>query len=194
MSSAEAQEKSPAAAAAEEQVAEPVAEEMQATEAEDELTQLRREVEELREKNLRVLADAQNSAKRAQREKQESLRFAEADFARELLVILDDLERTQESARTATDVQAVGDGVRIVYEHFLKVLRQQGVEPIEAAGKAFDPDLHQAMMQQPSDEHPAGTVIQELARGYKMHERVLRATRVVVSSGPAESSEGGGKE
>lgn len=158
---------------------------------EDELAALRREVEALRDKNLRALAEIQNTQKRAQREKEEALRYAEADFARELLVILDDFERTSESAKTATDVQAVAEGVRIVYEHFLKLLRSRGIAPIEAVGQPFDPALHQALMQRPSDDHPAGTVIEEAARGYKMHDRVLRPSRVIVSTGPAPADTAG---
>lgn len=156
----------------------------------DELATLQREVAELRDKNLRLAAEAQNAQKRAQRELHESRRYAESEFARELLVIIDDLERTQEAARTAPDAQAVADGVRIVYEHLLKVLRQRGIEPLEALGRPFDPTYHEALTQQPSDQ-PAGTVIQEAARGYKMHERVLRPSRVIVSAGPpAESGPG----
>ena len=102
------------------------------------------------------MAELRNVTQRALREKQEALRYAEADFARELLVVLDDLERTQESAKSASDVQSVVEGVRIVYEHFLKVLRGREIEPIEAAGKPFDPNCHEAMMQQPSDKQPAG--------------------------------------
>lgn len=152
----------------------------------DEVAAVRREVEELRDKNLRLVAETQNLQKRALREKQEALRYAESEFARELLVVLDDLERTQESAKTATDVKSVADGVRIVYENFLKVLRQHEIEPIDALGKPFDPTYHEALMQQPSDKHPAGTVMQEMARGYTMHQRVIRPSRVVVSSGPAD--------
>lgn len=151
----------------------------------DELTQLRAEVAALRDRNLRLVAEQQNQQKRAQREKQEALRYAEAEFARELLIILDDLERTQEAAQNAVAVAAVADGVRIVHEHFLKVLRQFGIQPIEAAGQPFDPSIHEALLQQPSADHPAGNVLQELARGYTMHERVLRPSRVIVSSGPA---------
>ncbi len=149
----------------------------------DELTQLRRERDELRDKNLRLLAELQNQQKRAQRDKQEALRFAESDFARELLLVLDDFERTQDAAKTA-DAQTVADGVKIVYDHFLKILASRGVKPIDAAGRPFDPTFHEALMQMPSAAHPAGTVVQEAARGYTMHERVLRAARVVVSSGP----------
>ena len=145
------------------------------------------EIAALRDENLRLVAELRNVRQRAQREKQEALKYGEADFARELLVVLDDLERTQESVKTADNMQAVTEGVRIVYEHFLKVLRAHQIEPIEAAGQPFDPGLHEAMMQQPSAEHPAGTVMQELARGYKMHGRVIRPAKVVVSSGTPAS-------
>jgi len=141
-------------------------------------------IETLHEENLRLMAELRNVRQRAQREKEEALKYAEADFARELLVVLDDLERTLASIQSAGNVQAVAEGVRIVYEHFLKVLRAHQIEPIEALGKAFDPDCHAAMMQQPSEEHPPGTVMQELARGYRMHGRVIRPSNVVVSSGP----------
>ena len=156
---------------------------------EDELELLQNEVEELREKNLRLLADSRNFQQRSQRDKAEALKYAEADFARELLVVIDDLERTLDSAKTAEDVEAVADGVRIIYEHFLKVLRSRGIEAIEAEGRPFDPSFHEALMQQPSDEYPAGTVMQELARGYKMHDRVIRASRVVVSGGPVQTAQ-----
>ena len=169
------------------QTPEPAEESAEAPEL-DPIEALQREVAELRDQNLRQLADTRNLQQRAQREKAEAIKYAEADFARELLVILDDLERTQESARNAENVQAVADGVRIVYEHYLKVLKGRQIEPIEALGQPFDPSLHEAMLQQPSDEYAAGTVMQELARGYKMHERVLRASRVIVSSGPAQES------
>lgn len=155
----------------------------------DEVATLRREVEELRDKNLRQVAETQNLQKRFQREKLEALRYAESEFARELLVVLDDFERIQESVKTANDVKSVVDGVRIVHENFLKVLRQHEIEPIDALGKSFDPTYHEAMLQQPSDEHAAGVVMEEMARGYTMHQRVLRPSRVVVSSGPADTAE-----
>jgi molecular chaperone GrpE len=166
------------------------------TAPEDELALLRREVAELRDKNLRLMAELQNQQKRAQREKQEAQRFAEAELARALLNVLDDLERAQEAARSAQDAQAVAEGVRLVSEHFLKVLRDHHVAPIEALGRPFDPAFHEAMLQQPSAEQAAGTVLQEIARGYTMHERVLRPSRVVVSSGPpvTDTPAGGAQE
>ncbi len=152
------------------------------------------EVARLRDENLRVIAEARNQQVRALREKQDALRYAEADFARELLVVLDDLERVQDSARTAGDVKAVAEGVRITYEHFLKVLRERRIEPLSALGERFDPTYHEALLKQPSDTYPEGTVAQEVARGWKMHDRVLRAARVIVSAGGARDGDGGKQE
>lgn len=155
----------------------------------DETETLRKQVAELEDKNLRLMAEIRNTRQRAERERSDALRYAEANLARDLLVIVDDLERTLQSADTATDVQAVASGVRIVYEHFLKVLADKQITPIEATGAPFDPGLHEALLQQPSDAHPAGTVIQELQRGYQMHDRVIRAARVIVSSGAPATPE-----
>lgn len=160
----------------------------------DELAALRREVAELRDKNLRLLADAQNLHKRTQREKDEALRYAEGDFARELLVVLDDLERTRASAQADADAQALAEGVRIVYEHFLKILQDRGISPIEAVGRPFNPDFHEALLQRPHPTHPAGTVIEEAARGWRMRERVLRPSRVIVSAGADAGRASDGKQ
>jgi molecular chaperone GrpE len=157
---------------------------VESRDATPEINPLQAELQDLRDRNLRLIAEAQNAAKRAQREKQEALRYAEFDFARELLVVIDDFERTLESTKAKEELQPVAEGIRIIYDHFLKLLAQRGVKQIEAVGKPFDPTYHEALLQQPSAEHAAGTVIQELARGYTMHERILRPARVIVSSGP----------
>ncbi len=157
------------------------------------IAELQRQVAELRDRNLRLMADLRNLQQRFEREQAEHRRYANETFAKDLLVILDDLERTMQSAREATSVEAVAEGVRIVYEHFLELLRKHGVRPIETPeAQAFDPELHEAVMQQPSDEHPAGTVIQQVARGYQMHDRVIRPSKVIVSSGSAGESEPAG--
>jgi molecular chaperone GrpE len=157
---------------------------------EEQIEALRAEVAELRDKHLRALAESRNVQQRAQRDRDEALRYAEAEFARELLVVLDDLERAQESARSGADPAALSEGIRISHEHFLKILRGRRIEPIEALGKPFDPNVHEALMRQPSADVAANVVMQEVARGYRMHDRVLRPTRVVVSDGPAAPSGG----
>jgi molecular chaperone GrpE len=155
---------------------------------EDELATVRRQTADLREENLRLRAEMQNLRKRTEREQDETVRFAESELARELLPVLDSLERARASASAAHNIGTLADGVRIASEHFLKVLQGHHIEPIAAAGQPFDPSLHKAVRQQPSDDYPAGTVLQELARGYIMYERVLRPSQVVVSSGPAWAS------
>jgi molecular chaperone GrpE len=145
---------------------------------------LDQQLAELKDKNLRLMAEIRNITIRAQREKSDALRYAEADFARELLTPLDDLERTLESAGQSASAETLAEGVRIARDHFLKILKSRGVEPIDAAGKPFDPSLHEALLQQPSDQ-PAGTVLTEATRGYRMHERVLRTSKVILSKGPA---------
>ncbi len=148
---------------------------------ESELETLRREVAELKDKNLRLVAEMRNTVTRAQRDKVEALEYAEADFARELLVVLDGLERTCESAKNATDAKPVADGVKIVLDQFLQILRKAGIEPIAAAGQPFDPGMHEALMQQPTSDVPPGSVLSEIARGYRMKGRVLRTAKVVVA-------------
>jgi len=151
--------------------------------ASDPIEVLQAEVEALRDQKLRAQAEVQNVRQRMQRDKSEAIKYAEADFARSLLGVLDDLERTIESAKASDDAQAVGKGVSIVYDQFLKLLKDRHIEPIDAVGKPFDPDLHEAVMQKPSEKVAAGAVAEVLARGYRMHARVIRPAKVIVSTG-----------
>jgi molecular chaperone GrpE len=148
------------------------------------LQALEAEVASLKDQNLRLMAETRNIQQRTQRDMAETLKFAEANFARELLLVLDDLGRTREAVENGESVSAISEGVRIVLEHFLKLLHSRGIVPIEALGQPFDPHLHEAILKQPSNEYPAGVVMQEVAPGYTMHDRVLRPTRVIVSGGP----------
>lgn len=147
----------------------------------DEVTQLRQELQDARDRNLRTVAEMQNQQRRAQRDREDALKFAESQFAKELLVVLDGLERAREAAAKAADVAPVAEGMRIVYDQFLKILGDHHIEPIDAVGKPFDPTFHEAVMQQPSRDQPPGTVVQQLARGYQMHGRVLRPAKVIVA-------------
>lgn len=148
-----------------------------------EVLRLREEVARQEQETLRQIAEVRNIQQRLQREKSEALRFASAEIVRDLLVVMDDLDRSLGAVKSGADAAALAEGVRIVNDHFMKVLKARGVESIPAVGQPFDPSLHEALMQQPSAEVPAGNVIQEVQKGYRMHERVLRPTRVIVSSG-----------
>ena len=153
--------------------------------ATDPLAALQAEIESLKKENLKLIAEQRNMQVRAAREREQSLKYAEAGFAKDLLGTIDGLEQALQAARGQADIHTVGEGIRILLEEFLKLFKARGIQPIHALGKPFDPALHEALAQQPSAEYPAGVVMVEVARGYTMHERVLRATRVIVSSGPA---------
>jgi molecular chaperone GrpE len=155
----------------------------------DELAALRREVAGLQDRNLRLMAELQNQQKRIDRERQELRRYAEAELARELLAVLDDLQRAYQAAGTNEHAQVIAEGVRLVGERFAKVLRDHHIVPIEAVGHPFNPAFHEAVLQQPSRELPAGTVLEEVTQGFLMHDRVLRPSRVIISSGPPAAAE-----
>jgi molecular chaperone GrpE len=132
-------------------------------------------------------ADFENYQKRAQRDLASERRDELRKLAGELLPALDNLERALAAASQGGDGSALAQGVAMVHSQLLGVLRNHGVTRIEAQGKPFDPHLHQAVMQQPSAEHPPQTVLQVLEQGYLFHERVLRPASVVVSTAPAKS-------
>ncbi len=161
--------------------AEPPLDSAAAAAPEDERAALQRQVQELKDQHLRLIAEMRNVQQRAQRDKQEALRFAHTDLARELLDPLDGLERTCASSKTAGDVAGVAAGLQIVLEQFHAALRKFGVTPIAAVDQTFDPDVHEAVMMQASGERPAGVVLEELARGYRIHDRVLRTSKVIVA-------------
>ncbi len=144
------------------------------------------ELEQWKEKFLRAKAELLNYQRRAEKDRAESLRYANAGLVKALLPVLDDLERViVAAAEHKSDPDALADGVRLTLENCLKILNGFGIEPIEALGKPFDPSRHEAMMQQPSDEYAEPTVLTEMVKGYRLHDRVLRPSRVIVSK-PAE--------
>lgn len=130
-------------------------------------------------------AEFENYQKRQRRIQEEESRYAQYDFALGLLPILDNLERATAAAKQAGETGPLVQGVAMVETQFLDLLRRFGVTRIDALGKPFDPHLHQAVMQQPSTEHPPHTVVNVFAPGYTMHERVLRPAQVAVSVPPS---------
>ncbi len=128
-------------------------------------------------------ADFENYQKRVQRDMAQERRYAQAPLAQDLLGALDNLERATAAAKQAGETGPLVQGVAMVQSQLLDTLRRHGVTPIEALGKAFDPNLHQAVMQQPVADQPPNTVVQVLEQGFMLHDRVLRPARVVVSKG-----------
>ena len=143
---------------------------------------LEKERDTLKEQLLRAVADFDNYRKRIERERRELSEYAAADVLLELLPIIDNFER-------ALQAPAGGDepfkkGVELIHKQMLDLLRKRGVTLIDALGADFDPNVHQAVIHEPSDEHREGEVMQELQRGYKLGDRLLRPAMVKVAKRP----------
>ncbi len=137
---------------------------------------------------MHTQADLENYRKRAQREAEEIRRYHTTSLIRDLLPGLDNLQRAISAAENSSNIEELLQGVRMVAGQFEAVLSSHALEPIEAAGKPFDPNKHEAVQQVPSSEHPPMTVIEEIERGFTLHDRVVRPSKVIVSSGPPEQT------
>ena len=146
------------------------------------LRRLQEERDSLFEQVARVTADFKNAQKRLETEKQQAIQFANTKVIGALLPVIDNFERAMEQDPAKTDAAAILKGLRIVYDQLMTALRQQQVEVIAPqAGEPFDPNQHQALMQQPSDQYKEPTVTMLMQKGYSMHGRVLRPAQVAVS-------------
>ncbi len=152
----------------------------------EEVDLLRKERDEYREQALRARAEFANYQKRAKQQADTDRTYAVGSIARDLLDSLDNLARAIDALR-ASGAEGVTAGLDMVQKQLHEVLAKHGVEPITALGVAFDPNLHDAVLQQPSKEHPEGTVVGELSKGYKIRDRVLRPSKVAVSVPPTTS-------
>lgn len=133
----------------------------------------------------RTKADFENYQKRAARDLAVERRYALTPLALDILPALDNLDRAMDAAKQAGETGPLVQGVAMVQSQFLDILRRHGITRMDAQGQPFDPNLHQAVMQQPSAEVAPQTVLQVLETGYMLHDRVLRPARVVVSMVPA---------
>lgn len=146
---------------------------------------LRQERDELRDRLLRTSADFDNYRKRTDRERRDLSAHATADLVKELLPIIDDLERAAsiplDADAGAAQVGAVRDGLAMVHRQFLDVLQRRGVEPIATVGSDFDPEWHEALSTEPANGRRDGEITAEIRRGYRMGARLLRAALVKVA-------------
>jgi molecular chaperone GrpE len=150
---------------------------------------LREERDELNDKVLRKAAEFENYRRRMDREKQRRYEAGMLKVIEPILEVLDDFERSIDAAEELQETQdpesayeSLKGGVEMVFRKFRDTLETLGVTPIEAEGMPFDEKLHEAMMRQPSDEVEPGTVLQEIRKGYRMDDRVIRHSRVVVAA------------
>lgn len=158
-----------------------------ASPVEDQLQAALGERDALMQKWLLAVADFDNYRRRVQKEADQERRFAALPLARDLLPILDNLHRALEAARNGGDVNQLVQGVQMVSKQFDDVLAKHSVVAIAALDQPFDPNLHQAIQQVPAPGKPPLTVVSECERGYRMHERVVRPSTVIVSA-PNESA------
>ena len=150
-----------------------------------------------RDRLLRTAAEAENTKKRLQTDYQRQLKFANEGILEGMVPVLDSLEAAIKSVNEQVEAgdaspafTTFNEGVLLVHKQLLDALKIHGLVPIEAVGKIFDPNQHEALLITPSDDVPEGNVIEEYRRGYMLHTRVLRASQVVVSQGPAKENEG----
>jgi molecular chaperone GrpE len=137
----------------------------------------------------RTRAEFENYQKRNQRERDQERQFWAREFVVDILPVLDNLERATAAAAQAGEKGPLVQGVGMVHQQFLDLLKRYGVTPMEAEGKPFDANLHQALVQQPTADKPPNTVLQVVEKGYLHHDRVLRPAKVVVTQAPAKSNE-----
>ena len=151
-------------------------------ELEEQLEAATAEAKETYDKFLRVSAELENYKKRVAREMEDLRKFANQSLIKNLLPVLDNLELAiKSSAEGNNSESSLLDGVELTRKEILKVFEKFSVEQIEALGKAFDPRFHEAVMQEETDKHPGNTVINELQKGYLMHDRLIRPSMVVVA-------------
>ena len=156
---------------------------------EDEVTRLKSQLADAEKRVLMGQADMENLRKRSRREVEDRLKYAALPLMSELLEAVDNLERALSTVEEDENVNSgLVEGVGMVAQHIATVLGNYGCKKIESVGQPFDPNLHQAVQMQPSEEFEANTVMQELRTGFQLHDRVIRPSQVFVSTGKPEAS------
>jgi molecular chaperone GrpE len=157
----------------------------EAEQTEDDSEGLQADLDRFRDLALRSQADFENYKKRSAREKEEAIKYANSSLLERLIAIVDNFELGLEAARAEGEKSPVFSGMSMVLKQLMDFLTDNGLQPIDATGQKFDPNLHEAIAHEPDNEVPEGVVIRQTRRGYKMKDRLLRPSSVVVSSGSA---------
>ena len=156
--------------------------------------ELRRKLAALEDDHLRLRADFDNYRKRMSRERDETVRRTREDLLHDLLPVIDNLERSLAASASRGVDAAFIEGQRLLLDQWFRLTEKYGLKSVEAVGKPFDPQVHEAIQHIASEQHPPGTVISETRRGYRAGERLLRPAQVVVSSGGSASEADGASE
>ena len=147
------------------------------------MAELQSDVEKFRDLAMRAHADLDNYRKRAAREKEDAIQYANTRLLERLLPVIDHFELGLAEVRKAGEDSALLKGMEMVFKQLQDFLADQNVQAIDAIGKNFDPHLHEALSQEPSADAPEGVVIRQMRKGYKLKDRLLRPANVVVSKG-----------
>jgi len=138
---------------------------------------------------LRCRAEVENVQKRAYREMLELRQFQVLPLVRDLLPVLDNLHRALAAAESSQSVEDLVQGMQMVLQQFQGIIAGHSVSPIEAVGETFDPNVHEAIQQRPSADHPPNIILDEVEQGFRMHDRVIRPSKVIVSSQPPAAAD-----
>jgi molecular chaperone GrpE len=153
-----------------------------------EVEDLRRQLDERQDRLLRTLAEMDNMRRRLQRDREEYTRYATESLLRDLIPVLDNFDRALGAARSGPDGGRILEGVELIQRELLKVLERAGLQRYSALGQRFDPTRHEATARVVANEHMPDTVVAEIAPGYLLHDRVLRAAQVAVAVAPDEDA------
>jgi molecular chaperone GrpE len=150
-------------------------------ESANELEELRKQADEHYQRFLRAQADFDNFRRRSRQEKEEFAKYASSKLIEQLLPVVDNFDRALASSKDSKDFESLAKGVDMIWRQMNQVLEQEGLKTMETVGKAFDPELHQAIMQVESEEFGEGIVVEEVQKGYILKDKVLRPAMVKVS-------------
>jgi molecular chaperone GrpE len=153
---------------------------------EDEMASMQADLDRFRDLAMRSQADFENYKKRCAREKEEAIKYANKSLLEKVVSIVDHFELGLEAARGEGEKSSIYSGMSLVLKQLQDLVAESGLQPIEAVGQKFDPNLHEAIAHEPSDEVPEEHVIRQTRRGYRFKDRLLRPSTVIVSSGPAK--------
>lgn len=144
--------------------------------------ELQEKYDKLNQQYIRLAADFDNYRKRQEQEREALLKYGAENALKKMIEVLDNFERGEKALENVDDCQQVKDSFNLLHKQVMDTLTKLGLEPIETAGQEFDPNFHEAVMQTPTSEHPENTIINELQKGYKMGDKVLRASLVNVAT------------